>query len=169
MNIKEALAAEHSRKQCDQIVKYISNNKERFAGLMNLFFDGEYRITQRAAWPMSYCVKNYPDLIRPYLNRLINNLYEKGLHDAVIRNTLRLLQDIEIPKKYHGKLMDTCFGYVQSNLIAPAIKAFSLAILQNLSNQYPDIIPELKLIIRERWEHETPAFRSRAKNFLDPK
>jgi hypothetical protein len=166
MNLEEALLKEHSKKQCDAIVKYIGDNKERFALLMDLFFKGEYRITQRAAWPMSYCVRNHPSLIKPYFKLLLDNLSKNGIHDAVLRNTVRLLQDVEIPKKFHGRVMNICFDFIQSNETAVAIKAFSLTILQNLSKQYPEIIPELKLIIEERWEHETAAFRSRAKRFL---
>ncbi|MEI9912474.1 MAG: hypothetical protein WDO71_24170 [Bacteroidota bacterium] len=45
-------------------------------------------------------------------------------------------------------------------------KAFSLTILQNLSRLYPEIRNEIKVIIEERWEHETAAFRSRAKKIL---
>jgi hypothetical protein len=47
-----------------------------------------------------------------------------------------------------------------------AIKAFALTVLQNLSAVYPDIKPELKLIIEERWPHETAAFHSRARKIL---
>ncbi len=166
MNIQSALLQEHSKEQCDRIVQYIGDNGQRFAMLMELFFKGEYRITQRAAWPMSYCVHNHPELIRPYFKPLLDNLDKPGLHDAIIRNTVRLLQDVEIPKKYHGKVMSMCFDYIQSNETAIAIKAFSLTILQNLSKRYPEIIPELKLIIEERWEHETAAFRSRARKIL---
>ena len=82
MDIKAALAKEHSKKQCDKIVQYIGSNKERFAELMDLFFNSEYRIVQRAAWPMSYCVRNHPQLIAPYFKPLINNLQKKGIHDA---------------------------------------------------------------------------------------
>jgi hypothetical protein len=166
MNLFEMLLAEHSKKQCDKIVKYIGSDKNRFAELMQLFFKGEYRVTQRAAWPMSYCVRKYPALIQPYFNRLINNLRKKGLHDSVVRNTVRILQDVDIPKKFHGKLMSTCFDFLQSNDIPVAIKAFSLTILGNFSKVYPEIYPELKLIIEERWEHETAAFRSRARKIL---
>lgn len=169
MNLEEAILQEHSKKQCGEIVKYIGNSKERFAELMKLFFLGKYRVTQRAAWPMSYCVNNHSQLIKPYIKKLLDNLEKKGLHDAVIRNTVRLLQDVAIPEKYHGKLMGVCFGLIQSNETAVAVKAFSLSILQNLSKQYPDIIPELKLVIEERWEHESAAFRSRAKKILSAK
>jgi hypothetical protein len=163
MNLEEAILKEHSKNQCNKIVRYIGDNNERFAQLMKAFFEGNYRVTQRAAWPMSYCVRNHPQLIRPYFKKLLDNLQKKDLHDAVARNTVRLLQDVEIPEKYHGKLMGICFDFIQSNEIAVAIKAFSLTILQNLSEQYPDIIPELKLIIEQRWEHESAAFRTRAK------
>jgi hypothetical protein len=166
MNIKELLIAEHSKKQTDGIVKYIGADAQRFAVLMKLFFAGEYRITQRAAWPMSYCVKNHPELIKPYFKKLLDFLQKPGVHNAVARNTVRLLQDIDIPEKYQGQLMSICFDYIQDIKIPAAVKAFSLTILQNLSKKYPEILPELKTIIEEQWPHETPAFKSRAKKIL---
>ncbi|HTQ65009.1 MAG TPA: hypothetical protein VMI12_09435 [Puia sp.] len=166
MDLRETILKEHSKKQCDRIVNYIGNDKKKFADLMKLFFQGEYRVTQRAAWPMSYCVRNHPELIGPYFKSLLDKLAQKNLHNAILRNIVRLLQDVEIPKKYHGKLMSLCFDFIQSNDTRVAIKAFSLTILQNLSKEYPEILPELKLIIAERWEHETAAFRSRAKKIV---
>lgn len=65
INIHQLLQKEHSKKQTDRIVKYIGDDKTRFATLIELFFDGEYRITQRAAWPLSYCVREHPELIQP--------------------------------------------------------------------------------------------------------
>ncbi len=162
MDLKEALLKEHSKKNCDAIVAYIGSNPERFARLMELFFHGEYRVTQRASWPMSYCVQNHPELIVPYLTALIGNLRKKGLHDAIIRNTLRLLQHIDVPRKQHGRLMSICFEYVESPPVPVAIKAFALTVLHRLSKVYPEIIPELKLIIEERMDNETAAFRQRA-------
>jgi hypothetical protein len=165
MNLEEALLKEHSKKQCSYIVAYIGNDKTRFGALMKLFFAGEYRVTQRAAWPMSYCVRAHPELIRPFIKPLLDNLEKANLHDAVIRNTVRLLQDLEIPKKFHGRLMNLCFEYIQSNDTAVAIKAFCLTILEKLALTYPEIVPEIKLIVNERWDHETSAFRTRAKRF----
>jgi len=166
MNLKDTLLKEHSKAQCDKITNYIGSDKKKFADLMKLFFEGEYRVTQRAAWPMSYCVRNHPELITPYFKKLIDKLGTSGEHDAVIRNIVRLLQDVQIPEKFHGQVMTLCFDFIQSNETAVAIKAFSLSILKNLSKQYPEITSEIKTIIEERWEHETAAFRSRAKPFL---
>ena len=166
MDLKETILEKHSKAQCDKIVRYIGNNKDRFAELMKLVFDGEPLVTQRAAWPMSYCVKNHPKLIEPYYKKLLNNLEKPNLHDSILRNTVRLLQYVKVPEKYHGQLMTICFNYIQSNETAVAIKAFSLTVLQNLSKDYPEILHELKTIIDERWEHETAAFKSRAKKIF---
>ncbi|MFI5152016.1 MAG: hypothetical protein ACHQET_01700 [Chitinophagales bacterium] len=166
MNIREKLLEEHSRKIRDEIVRYIAHDKKKFAELMDLFFHAEYRINQRAAWPMSSCVQKYPDLIIPYLKPLIQQLTKKGKHDSVKRNTVRILQDIAIPQKFHGRLMKICFDFIQSNETPAAIKAFSLRILENMARTYPEIIRELKLIVQERWDHESAAFRSRGRKIL---
>jgi hypothetical protein len=169
MDLLKEIEKEHSKTQTEKIVKYVGGSKERFAELMQLFLKGEYRVTQRAAWPMSYCVGDHPELITPYFKQIIPLLEKPGVHDAVKRNIVRLLQYVEIPKKYHGQVMSICFDFVADVETAVAIKAFSLTILENLSKLYPDIKPELKLIIEERWEHETAAFRSRAKKVLNPR
>ena len=53
----------------------IWNDKKRFAELMNLFLGNTYRVTQRAAWVVSNCAEEYPELIKPYLEKMMNNLY----------------------------------------------------------------------------------------------
>jgi len=166
MDLQKALLKEHSKAQTDKIVNWVGKDKKRFAELMRLFFIGEYRLTQRTAWPMSYCVIAHPELIKPYFGKLIKLMKQPGIHDAVTRNIVRLLQEIEIPKKYQGEIMTICFDFVSSLSVPVAVKAFSLTILEHLASKYPEIIPELKLIIEERWEHETAAFRQRAKKIL---
>lgn len=166
MDILESLKQEHSKKQTDRIVAYIGGDKKRFAKLIDCFFNGEYRITQRAAWPLSYCVRAHPELIEPWFKLLLDNLKRKDIHVAVIRNTVRLLQDVDIPKRYQGRVMSTCFDFIQEPETPVAVKAFSLTVLSHLSKDHPDIGGELKLIIEEQWEHSTAAFRSRAKKIL---
>ncbi|HXB09816.1 MAG TPA: hypothetical protein VNW04_21985 [Puia sp.] len=166
MDILQLLKNEHSKKQTDRIVNYIGADKDRFGVLIGLFFSGEYRITQRAAWPLSYCVRAHPELIEPYFRPLLDNLQRKDIHVAVIRNTVRLLQDVTIPKKHQGRVMSICFDFVQSPGTPVAVKAFSMTILSHLAADYPDIRGELKLIIEEQWEHSTAAVRSRATKIL---
>lgn len=59
MDIRQALLAEHSKRQTTAIVEYIGDDTDRFAVLMQIFFAGDYRLTQRVAWPMSYCAETH--------------------------------------------------------------------------------------------------------------
>ena len=166
MDLRQTILAEHSKANCNKIVKWVGNSQKRFAELFNLFLNSEYRVNQRAAWPLSYCVIDHPELISPHLAKLFKNLHKHDIQDFVKRNTVRLLQYIDIPKKFHGEIMDICLRHISSPREPAAIKAFSLSILHNLSQQYPEIKNEVKLIIEERWPYETAAFHSRAKKFM---
>jgi len=166
MKLREQLLKEHSRANCDAIVHWIGDRQERFDQLFQLFLCDEYRVVQHAAWPLSYAVIAHPQLIKKHFAKLVGNLSKPGIHSAVKRNTMRLLQDIDIPKSHHGRIMDACFRYIAAPAEPVAVKAFSLTVLEKLSSRYPEIIPEIKLLIEENYERETAAFRVRAKKFL---
>jgi len=166
MDLRETILAEHSRANCTRIVHWIGNKQPRFDELVSLFLNDEDRVIQRAAWPLSEVTAAFPHLIKKHLGKILAHTKKPGIHDAVKRNTVRLLQDIEIPVKFHAEVMNLCFDYIHDPQEKPAVKAFSLTVLQNLSRLYPDIKQELKTIIGDRWEHESAAFRSRAKRIL---
>ncbi len=166
MNIREEILKEHSKAQCTRIVNWVGNNQQRFDELFSLFVNDEYRVVQRAGWPVSNCVMANPKLIKKHWKGLINNLKKPNLHNAVKRNSIRLMQDIELPAKYHGEIMDTCFKFMESPKEALAVKVFSMSVLGNLAEIYPEIKPELKLLIEDQLPDQTAGFKSRGKNVL---
>ncbi len=97
---------------------------------------------------------------------MVKTLRKEKLHNAVKRNIVRFLQEIPIPQKQQGEVMDICFSFIADPREAVAVKAFSLTILENLSKQYPEILQELKVVIESRWNYETAAFHSRARKIL---
>ncbi len=166
MNLQDEILREHSKAQCNRIVQWVGNSQPRFNELFHLFLTGEYRVVQRASWPVSYCVEAHPELVRLHFSKLVKKLQEKKLQVAVKRNAMRLLQHVKIPAAFHGKIMNICFDYVQDPAEAIAVKVFALTVLVNLSECYPDIVPEIKLIIETQWPHSTPAFKSRAAHIM---
>ena len=65
-----------------------------------------------------------------------------------------------------GRLWKFALNIYNQPVKPVAIKAFSLTVLQKLAKKYPEIIPEIKLIIEEQLPHQSAAFKSRAKKFL---
>ena len=166
VKLREELLKEHSKAQCNKIVKWVGSNQPRFDELFKLFQQDEYRVVQRAAWPMGYCVSAHPKFIEKHWSKIIKNLDKPNLPDAVKRSTIRFLQDIDIPEKYHGDILNICFNYLESPAESLAVKVFSMSVVGNLAKYYPEIIPELKLIIGDQILHQTVGFRTRAKKVL---
>ena len=166
MNLEDILINEHSKTTCDKIVHWVGNNQLRFDQLFSLFIGNDPLLAQRASWPLGYAAVANPRLIDKHFKELLENVKKKGVHNAIKRNTVRILQDISIPEDFQGDVMNLCFDYLMSPEEKPAIKAFSLTVLQNLSVQYPEILPELRTIIQDRWDFESKAFQSRARKIL---
>ncbi|MCE7044177.1 hypothetical protein [Dyadobacter sp. CY312] len=168
MNIGEELLKYQvqSKVRAIAIAEYASSSDERFRELINCFLSDNGRLAQRAAWSVSWAARKKPDMVQPYIGSLVNQLGRSDVHNAIVRNSLRVLEDIEIPEIYHAQLLNTCFDFIQKRETAIAIKAFSLHVLFNLTKFYPEIKNELKLIIQENIEFETAAFRSRGKKIL---
>ncbi len=166
MDPREEILARHSKAQCNKIVAWVGQSQARFNVLLSLFLGGEYRVAQRAAWPVNYCVQAYPFLIKTNFKKLIDNLNQPGIHPTVKRNTIRLMQYVDIPKGLQGKVMDCCFSCVVCPTEAVATKAFALTVLGKLALVYPDILPEIKLIIEGQLPYEKASFKSRAKRIM---
>ena len=166
MDIRQALMTEHSKQQTMAIVEFIGEDPKRFAELMKVFFAGDYRLTQRAAWPMNYCAERHPKLILPYLPKLLDCLEREDMHDAVRRNVVRLLQYIEIPKRLTGKVYSHCIDLLDDADQPAAVRAFAMTVATRIAKSEPDLMKELRLIIHKHLPHSTAAFRARAKQVL---
>lgn len=76
------------------------------------------------------------------------------------------MQEIALPKKYHGIIMKICFTCLESPTETLAVKVFAMTVLGNLAKQYPEIKTKLKLLIEEQLPNQTAGFKSRGKKIL---
>ena len=165
MNLREELLKDHSKERIMKIVRYVGNDKKRFADLMNLFLENIERVSERAAWAVSYCAETHPELVVPYLEKLLDNL-NQPVHDAIKRNTIRTFQDIDIPEMLQGKAADICFKFLCDKDETIATKVFSMTVLHNLSKEHPDLKNELRMAIEEQMPYASAGFKSRGKKIL---
>ncbi|MDB5245814.1 MAG: hypothetical protein JWQ40_208 [Segetibacter sp.] len=166
MNVREEILKEHSLQHALKIAGYPCSSAENFDELMKCFLCNEYRVAQRSASSVAHCGKRNSALLKPYIKDLVAQLSGKDVHNAVIRNSVRILQDLEIPEEHHGEIINVCFGFIENPATPIAIKALSVTRLANMCKLYPEIKQALKVIIEDRMDFETPAFKSRAKKIL---
>ncbi len=164
--VKEILAG-HSKFNSERVALLIGDNKQSLLNLIRLVMGEDQEIARKAAWIMRSCHDLHPDNISPYFGNLIGHLDKhRKVHDAVKRNILGVLKSSQIPRKFSGKLLDICFGFLESGLESVAVKAFSMDIISMLAVDEPDLLRELSLIIEDQMPYSTPGIKSKAKKIL---
>ena len=162
MDIREALRAEHSKRQTMTIVRYIDGDPGRFRELMGLFLGPVYRVSQRAAWAVNYCAEHHHELVKPYYGKLVEQLERDDVHPAVRRNVARLLQYVDIPKRLRGRAFDACYNLVDDADQPVAVRVFAMTVAARIAKNEPELLGELRLIVDKHAAHTTIAFRKRA-------
>lgn len=165
MDLEKALRHPLFNENVLEVVQSIEGNPIRFKQLMHLFFSNEYRVNQRAAWVMSHCVDKEPEIILPYLTKMVKNLY-KPTNDAIKRNTMRILQFVEIPEALWGETLEKCFEYMESNAEPIAVRVFAMTVAYIISEHVPEIKPELKTLIEEMMVYGSAGIKSRGTKLL---
>ena len=167
MDLRGELLHIRGKEHVLEIVTWVGTDRKRLSQLMHIFLYDDYRASQQAGCPLGDIGKNHPELILPYLHKMIDRMLQPAVHRSVKRNVVRILQFMDIPEKHQGNVMNVCFELLGDPKEAIAVRVFSMTVLDNLSKIYPELRQELIAIIEDEMEREpTAAFKSRAKKIL---
>lgn len=165
MNLEEEILRADHKGQAVSVANYIGSDHERFRRLMALFFSRDDRTCQRSSWVVAHCIDSNLQLVEPYLKKMVKNL-NNNINDATKRNTVRILQMVDIPEIMWEDCLNHCFKYLESGDEPVAIKVFSMTILYNLSNKIPEIKTELKMLIENQLPFSSAGYKSRGSKIL---
>lgn len=165
MKVVEMLNIPPSKAQKDKVVQMVGKSQPRFDELMRVFIRGPYRVTQRAAWVLSYCVESHPGLLRKHFNTVTKSLENPHTSEALQRNLLRTLQFVKIPTQYQGRIANCCFTFLTGK--GPiAVKVFAMTVLANLAKDNTELKNEIIPILSEQLPYGSAGYVSRAKRVL---
>lgn len=176
--LEAQILAEHSKAQTMRLVKWVGHDPERLEILMEIFLNDppsaplpagrgyKYLYTQRSSWALRYVGEKSPEILVPWLPRLVANLRMPHLHDAIKRNTLNVFEPLDFPEILDGDLADLCFGYLADPKEPIAIRCAAMTVLQRICRRVPELSEELRLVLEEHLEHGSAGFKSRAKRLL---
>ncbi len=169
MNYAEQLLVEHSRANADRVLQHVLADQHRVAALMEVFLGDEYRAVQRAAMVVGDLGRAQPGWLAPWHGRMIAAAADPQ-HDAVRRNVMRYFSELDITgigEEEEGYLVDLAFRLTADQEAAVAIRVFSMQIVANYVEKYPELKDELAAIIELTIaEGTTPGFRSRGGKIL---
>lgn len=144
------------------IIREAGHNPDLFSLLMDVALYAPEQKTWRAAYLVDKIHDDYPELILPYLEKMIKKLpEEKNLSKK--RHLLKLLSMNTIPENHFSFLLDFCMKTMASEE-PPAVRVHAMQILFNISEKEPDLKPEILALIEHEMEyHSTAGILSRGK------
>jgi len=166
MDVEKEILEVRSKTQVLKLVKWVGNDKMRFQQLMKYMIYGEDHLAKNSAWILGHSAELYPALATPWLQAMIKILQRRGVHDAVKRNVVRILQFVDIPHKFRGKVVNLCFEFISSLTEPIAVRTFSMSVLATIALEEPILRKEFEIVVRQVFPYATPAFRARAKKYL---
>lgn len=113
MNLRLEILTEHSKRQTLRLANWVGGERSRFDELMDLFLHDEYRVVQRSSWIVKHVADVHPEWVKPYLKQMLRYC-KQPVHDAVKRNIVRVLAELEIPKSIQGLAATVCFDLLAS-------------------------------------------------------
>ena len=163
--LREELLREHSKAQTMRIVGLIGNDQSLFDELVGIFLHAGQPLAQRAAWVLRYCAEAHPEWAERHLEALLKNLHNP-VHDAVKRNTVRLLEFLPMPERLAGEAIDLLFRWLADPRESVAVRCFSMTSLYNICQHEPDLLEELRLTIEDALPNGSAGIRSRGAKLL---
>ena len=173
MDLRQQLAAAHSRANADIILAWLLKDEARTRVLMKVVRSkavGDAKLVQRAAMVLGDLGRERPRWLYPFQVELVN-LAAAARHPAVPRAVLRYFSELplaDIVEDAQGQLLDVSFQYLGDRSAPVTHKVYGMTILSNFAQTYSELTEELReLIEREIAEGvATPGFKSRGKKIL---
>jgi len=139
-----------STKEAEWIATSAIDNPAIFRKLLEYSYSSDKRLAFHASWTLTKVCDRFPELIYPYLPKIIESFYKLD-NESAQRSFLRIisLTDFErLSDKQHGILAEQCFKALRSGFSAIAIKAYSMEILYKLVLKYPELLNEFSATVK---------------------
>jgi hypothetical protein len=145
-----SILSDSSRSLVEYTAVMVGDDAKLFKEVLDLAYQQKSPLCMRAARVADFCCERNPELVRPYLVKIVKDL--PGLKDmAVKRVFMHILTRhswVE-DEEAMGKMVDTLFKWLLDDTQAIAIKAYSMIILENITKVLPDLTGEMIAVLEE--------------------
>lgn len=139
------------------------NNSEQYKLLTEIAFYSDDAKSWRAAYLIDKINDNYPGLISPFIDEMIEKLKTER-SEGKRRHFLKLLSMNDLSINQMGYLTDFCIGVFTSDKEPVAVRVHAMQVLYNISEKQPDLKPEILLFVEHEMEnHFSAGILSRGK------
>jgi hypothetical protein len=148
------------------IVDFLLNRPDQIEHLMDIALNVPAKGSWRAVWVADRIHERKPELIKPYINRMVDAL-ETINNESKLRHLLKLISLNDIPLEKLSFLLDYCIREFTNAERPVAVRVHAMQVLFEISELEPDFKPELVQVIEHEMEyHGSAGISSRGTSLL---
>lgn len=165
MTIHQLIRGKKDKASKDAILALLDSDPSQIDDLMECFFSDDMRTCQYASWPVGFISDKWPTILHPYIEQMIEVALEPK-HNAILRNVLRTLEKMDIPKQHEGLVYDFAYRYASDPKQMIAMRAFGMGVCTNLAMKYPELSAEVIPLLQSIHPEASPGTKARARACL---
>lgn len=167
MPLLEQLSTRQSKASIEQLADETSGSPALLNELWDLIENASDRPADQASWAWYKIAQKRSDRLNRFVRHMLAKLATESCSAPIRRNLLGSLQYTQVGEDDAGLLLDLAFRFMEDPTEPVAVRALSMGILGNLVPRYPDLVPELILILNDLLAHpQTAAIKARGRNVL---
>jgi len=167
--IKEMLAGKTGFGAIDLIAETAIANRSIMRVLLDYSRGEDKTLAFRSAYTVQKVSEKEPGVLKNYYTEMIEAL-PPLINESVIRSYLNIFIAVGVggfSDREQGILADCCFNWLNEGESAIAIKAYSMEILYQLSEIYPELSIELVASIKRNMEGGSAGVKARGQMILN--
>ncbi len=118
-----------------------------------------------ASWVFTNVTDQKKERIVDYHNDLIEWL-PNCKTNGILRSMIRSVAQYKAPEELETEWIDLCFQYLLKIDYEIAVKAHAMQVLHLYCKKYPELAPELKMVLEEGMELYSSGLKARGRNIL---
>jgi len=159
--------------------KYVKQDIVRFVEERGIYVDylrerclsiSKERIVWRSAWVLAELIKRNHDVISDKEEFVVEIIEKLSFFETPgqVRELLKvlLIYFSYIPESKYAVLINVCFVFLQDKYTDVSFKVHGMQLLYNISEKYPEIKRELRMVLEDIVKYEKKGVQSRALKIL---
>jgi hypothetical protein len=166
MDIHEKILDVRTNRDKKTQVDYFVQRPDEFDQLMQCIFNlEEYPYKEYASWLLIHIAQSKRIDLRPYYQQMVDVLFQTD-NQTVLRNVTRSLTEMSITDYRESEFIDLLIGFIQNYENKVALQVYSIYILQQFIQRYPELKEEITEIIALHRAEKTVSYKVAERNFL---
>ena len=159
------MRADSRRSSTELCSSLVHENPEWMALVWQEIGSADYPYNFRAARVLDLSNELHPPLGEDFLQPILDEIQEMK-NEGIVRQMLRMLARNTLSEDQLFSILDFCMKLVGDPNVAVALKVYSMELVLSFCSFQPLFKCEFESLLLDQFEHQKPAFKSRARHTL---